>query len=139
MCLDRDREFKSDPEPPQSTSDHERSKIRQLPSPSNRDTSVVHLADTESGDDSFNDGEAAYKQFKERRALKRKRSSANLRKSKKTKVANPDSFVGKRPKKENEQSTRTRPILRTYGEELPSDDELMEYTLPDYCRSVEPV
>jgi SNF2 family DNA or RNA helicase len=130
----RDRVLKSDPEPPQSASDHERLKIKRLSSPSNRDTSVVDIADTDSGDDSFNDGEAAYKQFKERKAIKRKRSSANLRKSKNTKVANPDSFVGKRPKKEDEKSTRTRPVLRTYGEDFPSDDELMEYTLPGYLQ-----
>lgn len=39
--------------------------LKQFSSPSNRDTSVVDIADTESGDESFNDGEAAYKQSNE--------------------------------------------------------------------------
>ncbi|GFF88031.1 hypothetical protein IFM47457_07674 [Aspergillus lentulus] len=39
--------------------------LKQLSSPSNRDTLVVDIANTDGGDDSFHNGEAAYKQSNE--------------------------------------------------------------------------
>ena len=97
-------------------------------------------------DDTFNDGEAAYKEFKNRNALKRKRgakpklqpksrASAGARQMKAESGAG-NSFVGRLPKREdrkNGPAARTRPRMREYGD-VSSDDELMEYTLPDYLQ-----
>jgi superfamily II DNA or RNA helicase len=83
-------------------------------------------------DASFNDGEAAYEAFKNRKSLKRKRTSLSARKAKTTKVADPSSFVGRIPRQGGKPTPR-RP-WRQYGVEVPSDDELMEYMLPDYIQ-----
>ncbi|KAH8423150.1 putative DNA excision repair protein (Rad26L) [Aspergillus melleus] len=95
-------------------------------------TPVVDLDPPSSSDDTFNDGEAAYNEFKNRKSLKRKRSSASARKAKTPRMADLNSFVGRRPR----QDAKTRPTRpwREYGEEFASDDDLMEYTLPDYLQ-----
>lgn len=81
--------------------------------------------------DDFNDGEAAYKQFKNRKSLKRKRSWLGGRKSR-AKVAAGDSIVGMIPK--DRPTYRPRRQMREYDEEVSSDDELMEHTLPDFLQ-----
>ncbi|EAW11384.1 putative DNA excision repair protein (Rad26L) [Aspergillus clavatus NRRL 1] len=119
-----------DPDTPRPAS---RTPIKQPSSPAEVDSTLINITESDSGEDSFNDGEATYKQFKERKSLKRKRSAANLRREKKPRVANPESFVGRRPKRD-ENTPRSRPVLRKLEEEAYSDDELMEYTLPDYLQ-----
>ncbi|KAL1985675.1 hypothetical protein VTN96DRAFT_7542 [Rasamsonia emersonii] len=99
----------------------------------NRTTIVVseHDNNEDDDDDDFNDGEAAYKQFKNRKSLKRKRSSLGGRKSK-AKVVAEDSIVGRVPK--DRQIYRPRRQMREYDEEVSSEDELMEHTLPDFLQ-----
>ncbi|KAF9884314.1 hypothetical protein FE257_001892 [Aspergillus nanangensis] len=116
----------------------ERNPAKEISSPlANKDTPVVDLADdTSDNDDSFNDGEAAYEKFKKRKSLKRKRSSNSAQniKEKSTKAAIPNSFVGRLPKREEKHRPR-RPWRKEYGEEdVPSEEELMEHTLPDYIQ-----
>ncbi|KAF7588918.1 hypothetical protein BBP40_005033 [Aspergillus hancockii] len=101
-------------------------------SPLDKTTPMVDLAtETDTDDASFNDGEAAYQAFKNRKSLKRKRTSLSARKAK-TPKADPDSFVGKFPRQGGKPTPRR--LWREYGPEVPSDDELMEYTLPDYIQ-----
>lgn len=79
-------------------------------------------------DSNFNDGERTYQEFKNRKNLKRKRG----RKKEKERVAAPnDSFVGRRPKRGRDRKSLSRVKPREYGD-ASSEDELMEYTLPDY-------
>ncbi|KAL7649660.1 hypothetical protein ACMYSQ_011492 [Aspergillus niger] len=109
--------------------------IKQSPSPLDKKShAVVEVLDTDSGDDSFNEGEAAYREFKNRKATKRKRSTANLRNraTKVTRVATSNSIVGRIPTSDGK--ARPRRPLRVYGEEVSSEDELMEHTLPDYLQ-----
>lgn len=91
---------------------------------------MVILSDEYDSDDGeFDDAEAAYNEFKNRKKLKRKRSTSRPRK---TRTANPDSFVGLRPRKDDDPS-RKRPRLKEYGD-VSSEDEGMEYILPDYLQ-----
>ncbi|KAJ0419253.1 P-loop containing nucleoside triphosphate hydrolase protein [Aspergillus carlsbadensis] len=83
-----------------------------------------------SDDDIFNDGQAVYEQFKNRKSRKRKRSSIGVRNVKPPKVAAADAIVGRVPKKETK-AKKSRP-WQEYGDEILSEDELMEYTLPEY-------
>ncbi|KAL4910913.1 hypothetical protein BDW74DRAFT_184538 [Aspergillus multicolor] len=95
-----------------------------------------YLDERTSDDDSFNEGEAAYKEFKNRRSRKRKRTStaaAKMAKAKTTTVAAKDAIVGRVPKKREVKGFRPK-YLREYGEVLLSDDDLMEDTLPDYLQ-----
>ncbi|CAG8059292.1 unnamed protein product [Penicillium olsonii] len=80
-------------------------------------------------DDDVNDGELAYKKFKERKSLKRKQTAAVGRKSK---TPRGNEFVG-RVKQERPTPRPKRP-LKSYGE-VSSEDELMETTLPEYLKS----
>ncbi|KAL4890873.1 P-loop containing nucleoside triphosphate hydrolase protein [Aspergillus ambiguus] len=110
--------------------------IKQASSPvENKHTPVVD-EQSPGSDGSFNEGAAAYEEFKRRKSLKRKRTSTSARKGKvkapKVQAATPSSFVGKIPK--HEDKPRPRRPLREYGEEVPSEDELMEYTLPEYLQ-----
>ncbi|KAA8647367.1 hypothetical protein EYZ11_008550 [Aspergillus tanneri] len=108
--------------------------IKQPSSPLDKKTPMVDLvAQSDSDDASFNDGEAAYQEFKNRKAQKRKRNSAGARKAKTPQMTRPDSFVGRRPRKDTKIYQPRRP-WREYDEEVPSEDELMEYTLPDYLQ-----
>ncbi|OGM43093.1 DNA excision repair protein (Rad26L) [Aspergillus bombycis] len=107
--------------------------VEEQSSPLNNPISIVDLeAHTDSDDTTFNDGEAAYQAFKNRKSLKRKRTSMSARKTKTPKMASPESFVGRRPRQGGRPTPR-RP-WREYGDEVPSEDELMEYTLPDYLQ-----
>ncbi|CAG8316654.1 unnamed protein product [Penicillium salamii] len=80
-------------------------------------------------DEDVNDGELAYKKFKERKSLKRKQTSATGRKSK---LPRRNEFVG-RVKPERPTPRPKRP-LKSYGE-VSSEDELMESTLPGYLKN----
>lgn len=84
-------------------------------------------------EDDFNDGEAAYKKFKERKSVKRRQSAAATRKAKapKKEVSKDDMIVG-RLKQEQPTSRLKRP-LKQYGD-VSSEDELMEHTLPGYLK-----
>ncbi|KAL2864179.1 putative DNA excision repair protein (Rad26L) [Aspergillus lucknowensis] len=107
------------------------------PSPIDQKTPVAGDTTDESisDDEFFNDGEAVYKEFKNRKSRKRKRSSMGVRKStsaKSTKVAAVDDIVGRVPKKEAKAGRSRR--VQEYKEDVPSEDELMDHTLPEYLR-----
>lgn len=97
-----------------------------------RETPTVILTDTESDDTDFNDGEAAYRAFKSRKSLKRKRTAAQTRNAK-SRLSAPqdDTGVGRRSTKPKRKQARG---MREYGE-LSDENELMEDTLPDYLQS----
>ncbi|KKK21084.1 DNA excision repair protein [Aspergillus rambellii] len=98
------------------------------PSPDQKTT-----GESSSDDGSMNEGEAVYQEFKNRKSRKRKRSSVNVGKNNKaTKVATPNSIVGRIPKQESKASRPRR--SREYREDVQSEDELMEFTLPDYLQ-----
>ncbi|KAL1848562.1 hypothetical protein Plec18167_002184 [Paecilomyces lecythidis] len=112
------------------TDDQERNapERRRIRSPPQKPTVV--LSDSASDDSDFNEGAAAYEQFKNRKSLKRKRAIAESRKARST-GKNP--IVGRRPRNNEAGPSRKRRQLREYTE-VSSDDELMEYTLPDYLQ-----
>ncbi|KAL4811016.1 P-loop containing nucleoside triphosphate hydrolase protein [Aspergillus unguis] len=104
------------------------------PSPADRKIPVEDATDGKtSDDDSFNEGEAVYQQFKNRKSRKRKRASTAAVKARPSKVAAKDAIVGRAPKKVDSKVYRPS-YMREYGEEVPSDDDLMEHTLPDYLQ-----
>ncbi|OJJ35510.1 hypothetical protein ASPWEDRAFT_172312 [Aspergillus wentii DTO 134E9] len=104
--------------------------IKQNSSPLASKVAVVEISEDDTDDATFNDGAAAYEQFKNRKALKRKRSSGGTRKAK---IAKADAIVGRRPREDPR--TPRRPFRsRAYGEEGASEDDLMENTLPDYLQ-----
>lgn len=74
------------------------------------------------------DSDAAYKQFKARKTVERKKLAAERAKTKKT---NKTSMVGKKPK-----SLLTRPKQKEkhYGDPSDDDEALMDSTLPDYLQ-----
>ncbi|MCJ1304281.1 DNA excision repair protein ERCC-6-like 2, partial [Hypocenomyce scalaris] len=79
---------------------------------------------------SDDDGEWAYDKFRNRKAVKRKRIAANTRKAK---AIEKGSILGKRPKNGGNLEKAPANKMRDYGDD--SDDELMEYTLPDYLQN----
>lgn len=105
-------------------------------------------------DDEFNDAEAAYKKFKNRKSLARKRASLSAaRRRAQAKRATPtttttttanrtttnSSIVGRvQPRGEEKPVPAWRRRKRDYGDEeedpISSEDELMEHTLPDYLQ-----
>ena len=91
-------------------------------------SSAVKIQPVDSDDD-VNDGELAYKKFKERKSLKRKQTAAAGRKAK---VPRANEFVG-RVKQERPTHQAKRP-LEDYGA-VSSEDELMENTLPGYLKT----
>lgn len=103
--------------------------------------SMIEIPDArhDDDDDNVNDGEVAYQQFKNRKSLKRKRASTGARKTTSkttTTTTRADGIVGRRPRRELEKKSRSRFRYPEYKpEEVSSEDELMEYTLPDYLRS----
>ncbi|KAL4911787.1 P-loop containing nucleoside triphosphate hydrolase protein [Aspergillus aurantiobrunneus] len=102
-------------------------------SPSDQKIPVDDTTGGSSSDDgSFNEGEAVYQEFKNRKSRKRKRSSVGVRKSESRMVAK-DAMVGRVPKKKGVKGSRPK-FLRTHGGEGDSEDELMEHTLPDYLQ-----
>ncbi|KAJ6171808.1 DNA excision repair protein ERCC-6-like 2 [Penicillium chermesinum] len=90
--------------------------------------------DSEEYEDEFNDGEAAYKKFKERKTIKRRKSAAATRKAKipKREPASSNQIVGL-AKQERANPTPKR-LQKKHGEDVSSEDELMEYTLPGYLK-----
>ncbi|SLM34038.1 dna excision repair protein [Lasallia pustulata] len=79
---------------------------------------------------SDNDGELAYDKFKKRKALKRKRIAASTRKAK---GLGKGGIIGKKPRHGGNTGKKPASTMRDYGDD--SEDELMEYTLPDYLQS----
>ncbi|KAJ5903124.1 DNA excision repair protein ERCC-6-like 2 [Penicillium tannophilum] len=112
-----------------------RSDTLDTPSRITVNTPIKVQSDSES-DDEFNDGEAAYKKFKDRKSVKRKQTAAANRKAKLPKIPKretpaDDMIVGlAKPEKA---ISRPKCPLRQYGE-VSSDDDLMEYTLPGYVK-----
>lgn len=93
---------------------------------------IISSDDGDSDDSEFNDAEAAYNEFKNRKKLKRKRGG-NTTTSAKTKAkTKSDSFVGLRPRDQNEPRKKRR-RFKDYGE-VSSEDDGMEYTMPDYVQ-----
>ncbi|KAK4690180.1 DNA excision repair protein ERCC-6-like 2, partial [Lecanoromycetidae sp. Uapishka_2] len=83
-------------------------------------------------DFSDDDSEEAYKTFKNRKSVKRKKAAASTRKAKAVEKGN---VVGKRQKKTKlESKGRGKGNAKQWGEES-DDDQLMEYTLPDYLQN----
>ncbi|KAG0159046.1 hypothetical protein PDIDSM_6566 [Penicillium digitatum] len=92
-------------------------------------SSAVKIQPVDSDEEDANDGELAYKKFKERKSLKRKQDASATRKAK---VPRGDPIVG-RVKQERPTPLAKRP-LKQWGE-ISSDDELMENTLPGYLKT----
>ncbi|KAJ5834625.1 SNF2-related protein [Penicillium robsamsonii] len=92
-------------------------------------SSAVKIQPVDSDEEDANDGELAYKEFKERKSLKRKQTAAATRKAK---IPRGDPIVG-RIKQERPAPLPKRP-LKQWGE-APSEDELMENTLPGYLKT----
>ncbi|RAH75165.1 putative DNA excision repair protein (Rad26L) [Aspergillus aculeatinus CBS 121060] len=140
LALARQTSIAGDRTPRPSTSTSTPIKQQSSPPETKSPVAVVDLAGDSDSDDapsSFNEGAAAYEEFKNRKSLKRKRHSTSARKShvnKPLKLEPPttSSFVGRLPKP-NARAKPRRP-LREYGAEYSSEDELMEYTLPDYLQ-----
>ncbi len=80
----------------------------------------------------FSDGDSgeAYKRFKNRKSVKRKQAAASTRKAK---AVEKENVVGKRQKK-IKLPGKGKGKERSWGDES-DDDQLMEYTLPDYLKS----
>ncbi|KAM5443541.1 hypothetical protein MferCBS31731_001314 [Microsporum ferrugineum] len=94
-----------------------------------REEDTIDLSNvaSEATDDEFNNGEAAYKEFKNRKTVQRKRSAAQMRRRRKVQQ---DIIVGRRdPRAES----KRRRLPREYGDTT-SDEDLMEDTLPDYLK-----
>ncbi|KAJ5514522.1 SNF2-related protein [Penicillium fimorum] len=92
-------------------------------------SSAVKIQPMDSDEEDANDGELAYKKFKERKCLKRKQTAAATRKAK---IPRGDPIVG-RIKQERPTPLPKRP-LKQWGE-VSSEDELMENTLPGYLKT----
>lgn len=97
-------------------------------------TPVIDI-DSEEVDDGFSDGEAAYKKFKERKSVKRRKSAAATRRAKvpKREPEQDNKIVGL-VKQERTKSTTPKRAQKQYGDDISSDDELMEHTLPSYLK-----
>ncbi|KAI9875082.1 MAG: hypothetical protein M1830_008893 [Pleopsidium flavum] len=76
------------------------------------------------------DGEAVYKKFKNRKALKRKRTAASTRKAK---AVEKGRTVGKKHSTSADGDRKSTAQQKDYDDD--SDDDLMEYTLPDYLQT----
>ena len=78
------------------------------------------------------DSEEAYKKFKNRKSVKRKKAVASTRKAK---AVEEESVVGKRQKKSNREGRNGAAADKAWGDQTENDDQLMEYTLPDYLQN----
>ena len=76
-----------------------------------------------------NDGEDAYNTFKNRKSVKRKKTAASTRKAR---AVGKENVVGRESKKMAHKDGEQRQG-KEYGDN--PDDDLMEYTLPDYLQS----
>ncbi len=90
-----------------------------------------------SDDDSANDGEATYKKFQAKKSDNRKRAIRSTKKAQAIEVetrqregGKPSTGVGKRVSKTRKSSGAD---VKAWGD-APSDEELMEWTVPDYLR-----
>ncbi|KAJ5724200.1 DNA excision repair protein ERCC-6-like 2 [Penicillium malachiteum] len=100
-------------------------------------TNIPVVVETDSdSDDGFNDGEAAYKKFKERKSVKRRQSAAATRRPKIPKLCKreqpADDLIVGLVKAEGSTSKPKRQ-QKEYGD-VSSEDELMEYTLPAHLK-----
>lgn len=88
----------------------------------------------EGGKVDWSDGDSgdAYERFKNRKSVKRKKLAANARKANAVEKENADGNGSKRRKGEDSTKDKDK-NLKDWGDE--SDDNLMEYTLPDYLQS----
>lgn len=92
----------------------------------------VRVVDTEGEkvEWSDEDGEAVYNKFKNRKSVKRKRAAASTRKAKAVERKRNAGNKGSKPLDGDQKSKLQR---KDYGDD--SDDDLMEYTLPDYLQT----
>ncbi|KAJ6092700.1 DNA excision repair protein ERCC-6-like 2 [Penicillium sp. IBT 16267x] len=113
-----------------------RSDTLDTPSRITVNTPIKVQSEDSDSDDGFNDGEAAYKKFKDRKSVKRKQTAAANRRAKLPKIPKreqpADDMIVGLAKPEKAISRPKRP-LKQYGE-VSSDDDLMEYTLPGYVK-----
>ena len=79
------------------------------------------------------DGEEAYKTFKNRKSVKRKREAASTCRAK---AVDTNKIVGRRQKKLklDGDGKGKQKEMRAWGDASNEDDQLMEYTLPDYLQ-----
>ncbi|KAL4968197.1 putative DNA excision repair protein (Rad26L) [Aspergillus stella-maris] len=109
--------------------------VKEASPPDQKIPLVEHTTDDgSSGNDSFNEGQAAYEAFKNRKFRKRKRSSLGVQKKKPTKAAAKDAIVGRVPKQEAKAARHQPRRYQDYGDDVLSEDDLMEHTLPDYLK-----
>ncbi|KAL9629180.1 MAG: hypothetical protein Q9164_006989 [Protoblastenia rupestris] len=80
------------------------------------------------------DGEETYKKFKKRKSIKRKKAAASTRKAK---AVEKETGAGKRQKKldDNGKGKSKGKVKEKQWEDQSDDDQLMEYTLPDYLQN----
>ena len=91
-----------------------------------RDTKI----DSKKVEWSDDDAQGAYDNFKNRKSVKRKRAAASTRKARAIEKGN---VAGKRSKRSRVVSGNISKKMADYGED--SDDDLMEYNLPDYLQN----
>ena len=81
---------------------------------------------------SSEDSEDAYKKFKNRKSVKRKKAAASTRKAK---AVERETGIGQKQKRlDNGANVKGKGKEKQWGDET-DDDQLMEYTLPDYLQS----
>jgi SNF2 family DNA or RNA helicase len=116
-------------------SDHH-DKRQRAASTEEQDRSIVVESDEDDQDmkEEFNDGEATYQKFKNRKKVGRKRASLRAQRAKAGKRAAKDSVVGRISRNEGGSSRAPPRQMRDYGDEVLSDDDLMEHTLPEFLQ-----
>ncbi len=97
-----------------------------------RSQSKKALAEGERVDWSDSDGDEVYNKFKNRKALKRKRAAASTRKAK---AVEKEGIAGNKPKKTKGDDHVKRPNKTVRNGDSDEDDNMMEYTLPDYLQT----
>ncbi|EED20457.1 DNA excision repair protein (Rad26L), putative [Talaromyces stipitatus ATCC 10500] len=134
------KRLRRDGQEPSTTNNHKKQRVERDESPDSSSDNIL--------DDEFNDSEAAYQQFKNRKSIQRKRASLNERRARKGKAKETekdggisrrrrsaparDSLVGRVP---SEPSRKPKRVMREYTEDLvSSEDDLMEHTLPDFLQ-----
>ena len=79
---------------------------------------------------SEDNGEAAYEDFKKRKSVKRKKAAASTRKAK---AVEKEGITGKK-RKTLEVDKKAKGKIEKQWDDESDDDQLMEYTLPDYLK-----
>ncbi|KAJ5933452.1 DNA excision repair protein ERCC-6-like 2 [Penicillium verhagenii] len=135
--LEVTRYVKSTPTPTiQKNSTPLRLNPQNAPSSISVNTPVIVESQDSHSDDGFNDGEAAYQKFKDRKSVKRKQTAAANRRAKLPKIPKrekpaDDMIVGLvKPEKPTPKPKRP---MKDYGE-VSSEEDLMEHTLPSYLK-----